>query len=237
MSMDDRPFEPDEEVEASTKRWARTGILFLFLFALIFPVFRFYEPVRRSEAREQHAQFLADEGAELYEVNCSSCHGASGGGGIAPALGAREFLESTDDDSIFQLITVGVPGTEMVAYSSDKGGPMTRSQIHAMTAYLRSLEEEAESKPLWRTPLADEMLTGRDLYTLGCSRCHANDLSGIEDTAPALGPRSDAVEDSDSRLARRIREGKDEMPRFGSVLTDEQIDLIVAYLRDFQAAG
>ncbi len=71
---------------------------------------------------------------------------------------------------------------------------------------------------------------------MACSRCHGIDLEGIEDTGPALGARSDAVEDSDSRLANRIREGKDEMPRFGSVLTDEQIDLIVSYLRDVQAA-
>ncbi len=46
-----------------------------------------------------------------------------------------------------------------------------------------------------------------------------------------------AVEDSDTRLARRIREGKDEMPRFGSVLTEEQIGLIVSYLREVQGAG
>ncbi len=233
--MGDRTFETDEELEASTDRWMRSVIVLLFLFALAFPVYRVYEPGSRAEARESHAAFLAEQGAGLFETNCSSCHGVNGGGGIAPALGASEFLQMADDDQIFQLIAVGVPGTEMVAYSSDKGGPMTRAQIDAVTAFLRSLEEEAESNPNWRTPLADEALTGRDLYTMACARCHGLDLGGIEDTAPSLGPTSEAAEDSDSRLAKRIREGEDDMPRFGNVLNDQQIELIVAYLREIQA--
>lgn len=232
--MSNRAFQTDEELEASTNRWMRTGAVFLLLFALSFPVFRIYEPGERAEARETHAAFLADQGAGLFETNCSSCHGSNGGGGIAPAVGALEFLQSADDDQIFQLIAVGVPGTEMVAYSSDKGGPMTRAQIDAITAYLRSLEDEAEPNPNWRTPLADESLTGRDLYTMACSRCHGLDLDGIEDIAPALGPGSEAVEDSDARLALRVSEGEDEMPRFGNVLNEEQIGLLVAYLREVQ---
>ena len=232
-----QPIELDEELERSTNRWMRTGIVFLFMLALAFPLFRVYEPAQRAEAREAHLSFLADHGSDLFEVNCSSCHGARGIGGIAPAVAALEFLQSADDEAIFQLISVGVVGTDMVAYSSDQGGPMTHSQIEAITTYLRSLEEDATSNAMWRTPLADEALTGRDLYTMACSRCHGLDLGGIEDVGPSLDGRSDAAEDSDSRLGKRIREGEEEMPRFGTVLTDAQIDLIVAYLREAQAGG
>ncbi len=232
-----QPFETDHDLEESTNRWMRTGVVFLFLFAIAFPLFRLYEPSQRAEAREAHAAFLSEQGAELFETNCSSCHGPAGGGAIAPALGSREFLESTDNDSIFQLIAVGVPGTEMVSYSSDKGGPMTRSQILAITAYLRSLEEESVSNPNWLTPLADEDLTGRDIFALACSRCHGLDLGGIEDFGPDLGAGSDASEDSDGSLARRIREGKEQMPRFDRILSTEQIDLVIAYLRASQSTG
>ena len=235
--MSNRPIEPDEELERSTNRWMRTGIVFFFLLALAFPLFRLYEPAQRADARETHTAFLADQGSDLFEVNCSSCHGPGGAGGLAPAVGALEFLQSANDEAIFQLISVGVVGTEMVAYSSDQGGPMTHSQIEAITTYLRSLEEDATSNAMWRTPLADEALTGRDLYTMACSRCHGLDLGGIEDVGPSLDGRSDAAEDSDSRLGKRIREGEEEMPRFGTVLTDAQIDLIVAYLREAQAGG
>jgi len=214
--MSNQPFETDEELERSTNRWMRTGIVFLFMLALAFPVFRLYEPEQRAEARETHAAFLADQGSDLFEVNCSSCHGPGGLGGLGPAVGALEFLQSADDDAIFQLISVGVIGTDMVSYSSDQGGPMTNTQIEAITTYLRSLEEEAASNPMWRTPLANEALTGRDLFTMACSRCHGIDLGGIEDVGPSIDGRSDAAE---------------------SILTDAQIDLIVGYVREVQAGG
>ncbi|MEE9297548.1 MAG: c-type cytochrome [Acidimicrobiia bacterium] len=226
-----------DRLEASTDRWRWAGLILMGLFVLAFPVFRFYEPAERAEARTSQLVFFADQGGELFEANCSSCHGVGGAGGIAPALGAEEFLESVDDRQIAQLISVGVPGTEMVAYSNDFGGALTSSQITAVTTYLRSLEEEAASKPNWRTPLADENLSGKDIYVLACSRCHGADLGGREDIAPDIGSGSDAVEDSDARIAKRIREGKKEMPKFGRILTDEQIDMVVAYLREVQGAG
>lgn len=233
--MAERP--ADAALDLSTRRWMQAGLVLMVLLAVIFPIYRWYEPAQRAEAREEHTAFLAAQGAELFEVNCASCHGPDGRGGLAPALGARDFLESVDDFQIEQLTALGVPGSEMVAYSNDFGGPLTSQQIRAITTYLRSLEEESVTNVNWRTPLANEDLTGRDLYNLACSRCHAVDLAGIDDVAPALGAGSEAEEDSDARMARRIREGEDEMPRFGTVLNDEQIAKLVEYLRQVQEEG
>jgi len=224
----------DTALEESTRRWMGAGLVLFVLFALAFPIFRLYEPTGRAEAREDHLVFLAAQGSELFDVGCASCHGEAGRGGLAPAIGSKDFLESVDDVQIDQLIALGVPGSEMVAYSIDFGGPLTSTQITAITTYLRSLEEDAEPNPVWRTPLADESLTGRDLYNMGCARCHGVDLDGIEDVAPELGRGSEAAEESDGFLAKRIREGEDEMPRFGNVLTTEQIDMLVDYLREHQ---
>jgi len=138
---------------------------------------------------------------------------------------------------IAALVTHGVPGTEMVAYGLDFGGPLSSTQIRAVSSYLRSLEEDAAANPLWRTPLADSNLSGRDLFNMACSRCHGTDLSGVDDVAPALGPGSESVEDSHHRLMTQIADGGDEMPRFGGVLTLEQIEMVVAYLRQVQSGG
>ena len=54
------------------------------------------------------------------------------------------------------LIAVGIPGTDMSAYSLDFGGPLTLEQIDALTKYLRSLEEFAPDFPGWREPLENE---------------------------------------------------------------------------------
>jgi mono/diheme cytochrome c family protein len=219
------------ELQESTDKWRMAGLVLMGLFFLAFPLFRFYEPAQRADAREAQVGFLAAEGAELYETNCAECHGVRGTGAIAPAIGSKEFLESVEDEQISQLTALGVPGSEMVAYSNDFGGPLTSQEINAITVYLRSLEEEAESNPLWRTPLAREDLTGEQLYVLACSRCHGIDAEGIEDVAPDISQDSLTLMESDEFITLRIAEGYKLMPRFGTVLTDEQIAALVAYLR------
>ena len=226
----------DREMQPSTESWMKAGMALMFAFVMVFPFYRWYEPVRRTAAREQLDISLAAVGANLYSDNCASCHGNDGRGGLAPALATTQFLDSADDRQIHQLISVGIPGSEMVAYSLDFGGPLTSQQIHALTVYLRSLEEVAADNSSWRQPLAAEGLSGRDIFILGCARCHGTDLEGSDD-APALGRGSDAAEETDARLIRRIRDGKDEMPRFGTVLTEEQMQTIVDYLREAQSGG
>lgn len=221
----------NRDLDESTGRWMWAGLGLMVLFFAVFPIYRIYEPAQRAEAREELRGFLADQGATIYEAQCESCHGVAGKGALAPAIGSTNFLAQADDHQIAQLIAVGIPGTEMVAYSLDLGGPLTSEAIEAVTVYLRSLEEESLPNPIWRTPLADSDLSGSDLYALACARCHGIDQEGIEDLGPDLSRGSFALEETDAWLADKIRDGKDEMPRFGGVLTDHQINLILAFLR------
>ena len=226
----------DPELEASTNRWMVWGLVLLVLFVLAFPIYRLLEPSRRAEAFEAYETGLVAQGRSLYADGCAQCHGLEGLGGLGPALNAQQFLGSVDDDQLGDLIATGVPGTLMAPYSADFGGSLTQAQINALVVYMRSHEEDAPDFPEWRTPLAREGLTGGELYTMACAYCHASDLGG-SDLAPALGPGSDAEEESDGRLAKRIREGEDEMPAFGNTLTEEQVALIVAHLRAMQDGG
>jgi cytochrome c oxidase cbb3-type subunit 3 len=223
----------DKELEASTLRWMRWGAILLLGFAFVFPVYRAIEPRSRAEAREQRAANLAALGAELYADNCSQCHGIEARGGLGPALNSKQFFQSVTDDQVRQLIAVGIPGSPMAAYSIDFGGSLTLEQIEATAFYLRSLEKESPNFPDWRFPLAQENLSGRDLFNMACAACHGVDLKGGE-VAPELGPGSDAEEESDDRLSLRITDGKDEMPAFGGTLDETQIRSIVEYLREVQ---
>jgi mono/diheme cytochrome c family protein len=229
----------NEALEASTRKWMIAGLVLMGLFVLAFPIFRFYEPAQRADAREAQSSFFAAEGAELFEVSCSECHGPSGSGAIAPAIGSKEFLESVADDQISQLTALGVPGTEMVAYSNDYGGPMTQTEIVSITTYLRSLEEEAPSVPNWRAPLEDSDFSSAELYSLACARCHGVDRAGIDDVAPDISESSLTMMESDDWIFLRIAEGYKDMPRFGQTLSDAQIAAITTYLRfggDVQAS-
>ena len=225
----------DDELDASTNRWMLVGLILMGLFVLAFPLYRVYEPGARAEARIGQLESQAAVGADIFETNCASCHGLAARGGTAPALATLQFLEMVTDDQIVHLTSLGVPGSEMVGYSIDNFGPLTSEQIRSVAVYLRGLEEVAADNPSWRYPLAASGLSGRDIFVLGCSQCHGLELEGTPD-APDLGRGSDAADDSEARIAKRIREGEDEMPSFGGTLGEEQIAQLVEYLREEQSA-
>jgi len=231
--MADEQTTPEaQELEASTRKWMLAGLILMGLFVLAFPLFRFYEPAQRADARTEQLEFLSLQGEEVYRANCQGCHGTQGSGAVGPAIGSKEFLDTTDDRQLSQLIAVGIPGSEMVPYSSDFGGPLTSEEITSVTVYLRSLAEEAPSNPNWRTPLADSSLTGWQLFLLACSRCHGTDRTGSETLGyPDISMNSLTMQESDEWIAARISEGYRQMPKFGGVLTDAQIAAIVGFLR------
>jgi mono/diheme cytochrome c family protein len=226
----------DAEFNASTDRWMLVGLVLMALFVLAFPLYRWYEPETRTAKRAEQMDSQAAMGEEIFEFNCASCHGMAGRGGTAPALATEQFLGMVSDDQIVQFVSLGTPGSEMVGYSLDNNGPLTSQQIRAVATYLRSLEDVADDNLSWRYPLAADGLTGRDIYVLGCSRCHGVQLDGGEGI-PGLGFGSDAVDESDARIAKRIREGKADMPAFGGTLGDEQIQMLIEYLREAQAGS
>lgn len=74
--------------------------------------------------------------------------------------------------------------------------------------------------------------SGRDIYAQVCARCHGADLSG--GIGPALGPGSNAASQPDEFLTSAITDGRGRMPSFAQTLTPEQIERVVAHLRDSQ---
>ena len=144
--------QADPELESSTNRWMVAGVVLTVLLFLAFPIFRFYEPANRAEAREVLIESMVAQGEELYAANCASCHGDDGEGVDAPALNSQQFLTSVTDEQVSSIIAHGIPGSEMSAYGLDFGGFLTLQQINGITAFLRSLEEDAPDRPDWRFP-------------------------------------------------------------------------------------
>lgn len=226
--------DADPDLDRSTTRVMAWAVVLTLAMVAAFPLYLWYEPDAREDNRAAQLSSLASEGESLWGFNCAACHGTNGQGASAPALNTRQFLRSVDDDQVAQLIEVGIPGSEMSAYSQDFAGPLTSEQIRALTTFIRTWEENAPDNPNWRTPRGVASLSGRELYESSCASCHAADLTGVDDY-PDLSRGSDAAEDSDARLARQIVEGEDEMPAFGDTFTEDQIEAIIAYLREVQA--
>ena len=143
-------YQTDEDMERSTNRVMLWGGVLMLLMALVFPFYRWFEPEARAEAREAQVESLVEQGSSIWELNCASCHGLDGEGGLGPALNSMQFLQSATDEQIQGLVAVGVPGTQMSAYSLDFGGPLTTEQIKAVTTFIRSWEPDAPDRPDWR---------------------------------------------------------------------------------------
>jgi mono/diheme cytochrome c family protein len=144
-----RPLDAPEEAR-SLDRYYMVGLACMLLLIVAFPLYKLGEPARREATRESmHAENVA-LGRELFAQHCAACHGdeARGGRGF-PTLGAREFLESVSDKQLHWLVSGGVPGSAMVAYDLDLGGPFTAQEITRVVSYLRSLEDGAPSVPGW----------------------------------------------------------------------------------------
>ena len=201
--------QADPELESSTNRWMVAGVVLTVLLFLAFPIFRFYEPANRAEAREVLIESMVAQGEELYAANCASCHGDDGEGVDAPALNSQQFLTSVTDEQVSSIIAHGIPGSEMSAYGLDFGGFLTLQQINGITAFLRSLEEDAPDRPDWRFPggaheeepgdghdeeepadahdeeepevVEEPEFVAKDEFAATCAECHGEDLSGLDE--------------------------------------------------------
>lgn len=71
------------------------------------------------------------EGAELYNVNCATCHGGSGDGGLGPSLHGVADRLSLDEH--IKTVTEG-RGGRMPSFEGD----LTAAEIEAVVNYERS---------------------------------------------------------------------------------------------------
>jgi mono/diheme cytochrome c family protein len=146
-------YTTDPELESSTNKVMLWGAILMLGLVAVFPLYRSFEPAARDEARAAQLVSLQSEGEQIWSVNCASCHGLNGEGGVGPALNSKQFLQASTDDQTILLVSVGVPGTQMSAYSQDFGGPLTSEQIKSVAVFMRSWEPTAPDNPDWRAML------------------------------------------------------------------------------------
>jgi len=145
------PFEP-EWLERSLNRYLAWGLVFMVLLLAGFVAYRVREPGLRRDATRSQTKSYTAIGTQLFAANCAQCHGAqASGGGNAPTLNSQQFLKQTSDDQIRSLISTGVPGSAMSAWSLDNGGTLTDEQVSQIVTYVRSLEATAPNIPQWRS--------------------------------------------------------------------------------------
>jgi mono/diheme cytochrome c family protein len=170
------------------------GLILVSIAIIAIIVVGFGESDRMVEqAQSQHAEAI-EVGAELFETNCSGCHGIKGEGiqGLAPALNDPHFFtnrvqevgwEGTLEDYIISTVAVGrttstrpelyVGGGKpaMPAWSQQFGGPLRDDQVQNLADFILNWEAtalgEVELAELpTPTPGAelDPIASGRQVY-------------------------------------------------------------------------
>jgi putative heme-binding domain-containing protein len=135
---------------------------------------------RATPTRPPGAAISSDTaaGRRIFDAQCAWCHGAGGTGGMGPNLQGK-LRNGTTTASIVDIITSGLPGTDMPGFRS----PLTERSIRQTAAYVQSLSRAAAR------PGPGNAEHGATLYrSSGCASCHVVDGQG-----GTLGPELTAI--------------------------------------------
>ncbi|MEZ5403165.1 MAG: c-type cytochrome [Bryobacteraceae bacterium] len=121
-----------------------------------------------------------EAGKGMFRIYCSPCHGLGAQGGRAPDLTTGNFSAGPTDAALFAVVSGGIAGTEMPAYSSrfDADG------IWRILAYLRSIGGKAQPPPNGDPAKGETLYWGK----AGCGGCHRIGARGGR-----LGPELSAI--------------------------------------------
>ncbi|HEX4671704.1 MAG TPA: c-type cytochrome [Solirubrobacteraceae bacterium] len=165
---------------------------------------------------------LKAQGAQLYQDDCASCHGAAlhGTPGVAPSLigvGAGPVH--------FYLSTGRMPLASPREQPQRNASLYNARQIDALIDYVSSFGGPP-------APTADasngDLAVGLHQFTLSCAGCHQIVARG----GPTLGAVAPSLQDSTpQQIAEAVRMGPYLMPRFSPRQIDQhQLDSLARYI-------
>jgi len=178
------------------------------------------------------------QGLETYAANCAACHGVNGAGTvIAPALDAPALRE-TSREEILEIVNYGVSGTLMTGWTNT----LTPDEINNTVELLYRWEDlinsgvEFPEVEVMSIPSSPELIAeGQQLFNIACKSCHGVDGYGSP-MAPALNNQLFLDETPDAAIYQIIAGGVPDtlMPAWGSRLSDQELQSLVAFLRSLE---
>ena len=210
-------------------RFVATSLVLSLAILVSFEVYVLREPARIARVEAQDKTLAVDAGQTLFKKNCTLCHGDNGEGDSAPALKDKTFLDMTADDTLFSLISSGVPGTDMPAWNEAHGGPLTDEEITQLVAFIRSWQPAAAD--IRAAPPNGSADRGRELYATVCAVCHGDNGAGVGTVAAMNDPQKLSQFD-DAWYRDTIAKGRPAtgMPTWGTVLSPQQISDLIAMI-------
>lgn len=164
----------------------------------------------------------APDGEAIFQQRCAECHGARGEGVNAPITIAGPPLQAVHDaGTVTAAMEIGPSHMPRFAFV------LSQAQMRAVATYVT---QQIAVIPLQPGNMAD----GGKLYRLYCDSCHGPMVRGGVLAFMGVNPPSLARVDAPI-IAGAIRMGPGPMPSFPpSVLSNEQVDSIVSYVKFMQ---
>jgi mono/diheme cytochrome c family protein len=161
-------------------------------------------------------------GENLFIGSCAPCHGEDGLGNgpmaasmpvAVPAIGLRDISSLAAPVEWYKITTLGNLDRGMPPFGAHTA--QERWDVLAYTAMLSTTSTELEQ--------------GSALYAENCGECHGMD--GSANAEVDFTDQQYMTQATDLGLYRGIAEGRGQMKAFSSILTEDQIWAVTAYLR------
>lgn len=186
-----------------------------------------------------------DNGKKLFTSHCFVCHGVDGkGNGPAAAkletkprdLTNNAYMAKLSDRQIFSAVSEGGPGFHGSVFMPQWGKVMSADEIWDIVAHVRVLHRPASAQ--------GDKQNGEKLFKTYCASCHGAGGKGDGPLSPVYSPKPQDLTDdkvmsakSDQELFTAISQGgkaagaSQFMPGWGTMLNDEEIRDVIAYMR------
>ncbi|MFL7891514.1 MAG: c-type cytochrome [Anaerolineales bacterium] len=180
-------------------------------------------------------------GLLVYADHCAACHGTNGAGTIiAPAIDSAD-LRTRPREEIVDLVMNGVPGTLMTNWVNMLPPDEISSVVDLIFRWPELLQADVEfpEPKLMEIPASPELITqGERLFNIACKSCHGIGGYGSP-MAPAVVNQIFLSETPDAAIYQIIAGGVTGtlMPAWGSRLTDQEIQSLVAFLRSNESSA
>ncbi|MGZ4481321.1 MAG: c-type cytochrome [Gaiellales bacterium] len=188
-------------------------------------------------------------GAHAFEqFACAQCHGFRGKGGVSPDVPALTGVSSFTVAQLSSIIDhgAGISTNPTKPYMPVWRGVVSKRQVAELIAYIRAgFPDVSGTEPPSVPQGQGDAVAGLVLYEkYGCINCHGpNGLGGVpnpaspDKTIPPLTGAGFRTEFPPAKIAEIIRTGSVlgrapivSMPHWGGILTDQQINQLIAYI-------
>jgi mono/diheme cytochrome c family protein len=229
------------------------GLLATMLIGIGLLFYTLAEPDRIIFAQQAQQGTDLDEAMTLYAQNCAVCHGLAGEGiSSIPPLN-NPTLQTSDSQALIKIISRGLYGTAMPAWSIEDGGPLSNYQITELVMLVQNGDWQSTQdrvvnlglapkvpfttqadpsilESVSKLPEGEQIAEGMTLYAQECVACHGADGLGSS-LAPALNDPQVRAK-TEAELLRTIQNGISGtlMASWKNALGEDQISALLALI-------